>query len=130
MNYEAFEKLCKEKGTTPTALSLNIGLKKGNTTSWRNGGNPSVEVLLRLSDELNCTTDYLLRGNDLQAIKQLPDDQQELLDKYQKLPEREQGRILERMDQLLEAIEKSTPKEADKDEAPKNADIEQKKRFA
>lgn len=60
MNYAAFEKLCNEHGTTPTALALKLGLSKGNTTSWKKGGNPSVEILMQLSDELNCTTDYLL----------------------------------------------------------------------
>lgn len=65
MNYAAFEKLCKEKGTTPTALSLKLGLSKGNTTSWKNGGNPSVEILTQLSVELNCTTDYLLGLDDV-----------------------------------------------------------------
>lgn len=60
MNYVALEKLCKEHGTTPTALASKLGLSKGNTTSWKKGGNPSVEILMQLSDELNCTTDYLL----------------------------------------------------------------------
>ena len=60
MNYLLFEELCKRNGTTPSALSKRLGLSKGNTTSWKNGGNPSVEVLCKIADELNCTTDCLL----------------------------------------------------------------------
>ncbi len=60
MNYSLFEKLCKDKGTTPTALSKKLGLSKGNTSNWKNGGNPSVDILCKLADELNCTTDELL----------------------------------------------------------------------
>lgn len=63
MNYLLFEKLCKDKGTTPTAISKKLGLSKGNTSNWKNGGNPSVDILCRLADELNCTTDDLL-GRD------------------------------------------------------------------
>ena len=60
MDYTQFEELCKCKGTTPTALSKKLGISKGNTSNWKNGGNPSVEVLCKLADELNCTTDTLL----------------------------------------------------------------------
>ena len=65
MNYVAFKKACKGKGTTPTALSLKLGLKKGNATSWKNGGNPSVEILIKLAVELDCSTDYLLGLDDV-----------------------------------------------------------------
>ncbi len=60
MNYDGFVQLCKDNGTTPTALTQKLGLSKGNTSSWKKGGNPSVDVLVQLSVELNCTTDYLL----------------------------------------------------------------------
>ena len=63
MNYAFFEKMCSLKGTTPTALSQKLGLSKGNTSNWKNGGNPSVSILVQLADELNCTTDELLGRN-------------------------------------------------------------------
>lgn len=65
MNYAAFERLCKDNDTTPTAISLKLGLKKGNTTSWKNGGNPSVDILIKLAVELDCSTDYLLGLDDV-----------------------------------------------------------------
>lgn len=100
MNYVAFEQICKENGTTPTAISRKLGLTKGNTTSWKKGGNPSVEVLVQLADELNCTTDYLLgRSKCAQAGVQitttdLTGDKVELLGYYDQLTEREQGIII------------------------------------
>lgn len=60
MNYSFFEKMCSLNGTTPTAVSHKLGLSKGNTSNWKNGGNPSVSILIQLADELNCTTDELL----------------------------------------------------------------------
>ncbi|MGN1101199.1 MAG: helix-turn-helix domain-containing protein [Huintestinicola sp.] len=60
MDYSVFSMLCTKNGTTPTALALKLGLSKGNTSSWKKGGNPSVDILIKLADELNCTTDLLL----------------------------------------------------------------------
>lgn len=60
MNYALFERLCGEKGTNPTALARKLGLSKGNTSNWKNGGNPSVDILCKLADELDCTADSLL----------------------------------------------------------------------
>lgn len=102
MNYTVFENLCKEKGTNPTALSLKLGLSKGNTTSWKKGGNPSVEVLMQIADELNCTTDYLLTGKEKSPKSELSDLERELLEKFNNLKEIDKGRVLERMDIILD----------------------------
>lgn len=102
MNYTVFENLCKEKGTNPTALSLKLGLSKGNTTSWKKGGNPSVEVLMQIADELNCTTDYLLTGKEKSPKFELSDIERELLEKFNRLEDVDKGRILGRMDIILD----------------------------
>ena len=102
MNYTVFENLCKEKGTNPTALSLKLGLSKGNTTSWKKGGNPSVEVLMQIADELNCTTDYLLTGKEKSSKSELSDLELEFLEKFNNLKEIDKGRVLERMDIILD----------------------------
>lgn len=110
MNYDVFEQLCKEKGTSPTALTEKLGLSKGNTTSWKKGGNPSVEVLLQLSVELNCTTDYLLTGKEKSpsaeqtAKEQLAPDEQELLDNYRKLSEHDKGKVIGKAETLAELV--------------------------
>lgn len=66
MDYLFLEKKCRECGTTPTALSLKLGLSKGNTSNWKKGGNPSAEILVKLADELDCTVDNLLgRSNNV-----------------------------------------------------------------
>lgn len=94
MNYTVFENLCKEKGTNPTALSLKLGLSKGNTTSWKKGGNPSVEVLMQIADELNCTTDYLLTGKEKNPSMELSEDERNLLLIFKTFSEREKGELL------------------------------------
>ncbi|MGN1105589.1 MAG: XRE family transcriptional regulator [Huintestinicola sp.] len=118
MNYDVFEQLCKENGTSPTALTEKLGLSKGNTTSWKKGGNPSVEVLLQLSVELNCTTDYLLTGKEKSpsaeqsAKEQLSPDEQELLEYFSVLSHDTRQKLLGRAELLAEQVtEKATEQE-------------------
>ena len=108
MNYDVFEQLCKDNGTTPTALSKKLGLSKGNTTSWKKGGNPSVEVLMQLSVELHCTTDYLLTGKKtdskpvINVGERLQPDEQELLKNYKRLPEKERIKLISRAEAIAD----------------------------
>ena len=94
MNYVVFDKLCKQKGTTPTALSRKLGLSKGNTSSWKKGGNPSVDILIRIADELDCTVDLLLGREKNSSSINLSDDEFELLTYFKNLKEREKGIII------------------------------------
>lgn len=85
MNYSVFEELCRKVGTTPTALAVKLGLSKGNTSSWKKGGNPSVDILIKLSDELNCTTDMLLGKEKSSPTDKLSADEREVITDYRKL---------------------------------------------
>jgi transcriptional regulator with XRE-family HTH domain len=58
--YEQLKIACEKKQTTVTALLKSFNLSTANTGKWKNGGFPSVEVLLRISQYLNVSTDYLL----------------------------------------------------------------------
>ena len=99
--------LCDKKGTTPTAVALKLGLSKGNTSSWKKGGNPSADILMKLADELNCTTDLLL-GRAEKEPANLENDEIELLEIYKKLNSKDKIRIIERAQTLYEiAAEKS-----------------------
>lgn len=64
MNYDSFDKQCKKMNTSPTAITLKVGLKKGNSTKWKNGGNPSVDILIKIANLLDCSIDYLLGRTD------------------------------------------------------------------
>lgn len=113
MDYIAFDRLCKEKGITATALALKLGLSKGNTSSWKKGGNPSAEVLMKLADELNCTVDTLL-GRQFSSAN-LSKDETELLKFFRNLSERDQGRVIEKAETLAElAAERAEQERAEK----------------
>ncbi len=103
MDYAVFDKLCKEKNTTPTALALKLGLSKGNTSSWKKGGNPSADVLIKIADELDCTIDLLLgRLKKRPSSDNLSDDEQKLINIYKGLSPMNKGRLKERAEMLAE----------------------------
>ena len=64
MFYERLNELCKENGTTITALSKKLGLSSGNVTNWKNGRNPKTENALKLAAYYNSSVDYLLGRSD------------------------------------------------------------------
>lgn len=99
MNYSLFEELCKKNKTNPTALSKKIGLSKGNTSNWKNGGNPGVDILCKIADELDCTTDALLGREENQTIK-LMTDEQELLENYRHLAPDNKEEVSKRVQEL------------------------------
>lgn len=116
-------------------LTEFLRLKKTAYTDWKSGKSKSYrKYLIEIAEFFNVSIDYLVYGKDAQTTIQLTADQQELLEKYKKLSEREQGRILERIDQMLETIEKDTSK--DEDTAPRSdrviqtAALEPKRDFA
>lgn len=103
MDYIAFDRLCREKHTTPTALALQLGLSKGNTSSWKKGGNPSADILIKIADELNCTVDLLLgRTEKSSSAVKLDSDEQLLIGYFKNLSDISKGIILGRAEQLAE----------------------------
>lgn len=64
MDYARFEQACKKKDTTPTALTLKLGLSKGTATAWKKCGNPSADILFKLAEELDVSTYYLMGVTD------------------------------------------------------------------
>lgn len=60
MFYDKLKKACRDKGTSPTAVVISLGMSRGNVTFWKNGQLPSVEVLMKLASKLDVSVDYLL----------------------------------------------------------------------
>lgn len=53
--WENFERICKERGTTPTAVVKNgLGLSASKVTMWKNGSLPKEDILNELAKVLNC----------------------------------------------------------------------------
>lgn len=52
---ENFNRICKEKGTTPTALLKKMGVATNKVTMWNNGALPKQDMLVRLAHQLGCS---------------------------------------------------------------------------
>lgn len=49
--YDNYIRLCAEKGVSPSAAALEIGIKKSNVTYWKNNrNNPSDITLAKIAD--------------------------------------------------------------------------------
>ena len=57
--YELIEKLCKEKGISPTSLCVQITGSRGNLPTWKKG-NINPVSLTKIADYFNVSVDYLL----------------------------------------------------------------------
>ena len=60
MFYEIFKKLCDERGTTPTAVALDMGISTSLTSRWKHGGKPRIETLNKIADYFGVSVSYLL----------------------------------------------------------------------
>ena len=102
MFWERFYNLCISRGTKPNPVGKEIGISSGIISKWKTGAIPSGEMLIKISEYLDCSIDYLLgrsdkiKSNDDSGYDQLDDiDKAEIrgmirqmlkADKYQKTP--------------------------------------------
>lgn len=60
MFYEQFEKVCKNKNTTVSAVLVALGMSKGCIRNWKNGVNPKYETKLKIANYLGVSYNDLL----------------------------------------------------------------------
>ena len=61
MFYEIYCELCQKHGLTPSGAATKIGFNRASVTMWKNTGKaPKQELLMRIAEYFNVSTDYLL----------------------------------------------------------------------
>lgn len=76
MFYDVYNKLCKNKNMSATAVALTLGISRGTVSAWKNKGiTPNGDTLQKVADYFDVTIDYLL-GKD--QIKNTSDEQSEV----------------------------------------------------
>ncbi len=105
--YDNLNKLCKEQGTSVTAIIKDIGLNPTSGTYWKKGSFPSGDILIKLSERLNASIDYLLTGKEKSAKSSLTEMEIEALAIFKKLTTKDQLKFIGRMEQQYE--EYATP---------------------
>lgn len=64
MFYQRLHEICKEKGTSVTKMTKELGLSSGNLTNWKNGRLPKTEIAIKIADYLGVSLHYLMGETD------------------------------------------------------------------
>lgn len=71
MFYETFCGLCEKHNLTPSGAAAKIGFNRASVTMWKNTGKaPKQELLVKIADYFDVTTDYLLGKNEIDEYSQ------------------------------------------------------------
>lgn len=63
--YDVFERLCGEKGVTPTQVARDNGLTQQTVSHWKTrNSTPKAETVQKLADYFGVSVDYLLGKSD------------------------------------------------------------------
>lgn len=88
---ENLKRICKDRGTTPTAIIKKWGLSTSKVSAWYKGSLPKPEILSRLAAELGCSVmDFFADEEDLAKKEIVPnnEDEKDILRIYRSLPRR------------------------------------------
>lgn len=97
--YTNFDKICKQRDTSVSAVLLKCGLKKSLGTGWKKGSSPSGDNIIKIAQYLNVSTDYLLM--DKKTVDSLSTIEQELINSFRKLSPNDQQRIIGRCEEMV-----------------------------
>lgn len=60
MFWNNYTKLCREKGVSPTALTIALGFSNATATRWKKGATPNGSTLKKIADHFGITVSELL----------------------------------------------------------------------
>lgn len=100
-------KLLKQNGITKTELSRQIGITEGSIRSWERGTEPTVDKVIKISEYFTIPIAELL------GLKQHYQNDDELLEYFHRLPEREQIKWIGKLEEA--AKEYSKPQQTTQD---------------
>ena len=75
---ENINRICKDQGTTLTALVKSMGLSTSKVSRWNEGALPKEELMVMLARKLNCSVmDFFADEDDLTSAPPKPRDEDE-----------------------------------------------------
>lgn len=102
---ETIEALSKEKGISVSSMLQDLEMNKNALFTMKKSGYlPRVESLCKFADYFQCSLDYLLGRTEEQNSNQnqtLSQNEQELLDIFKNFSERDQIKILGKMEEWI-----------------------------
>ena len=96
MFYSNLLRLCSERGISPSALLVHLGISKAGLKRWRDGTEPSNPIKKKLADYFGITVEELVSGQ-IKAPTLQPEGERSDLD-----------------NELTAMLRRLTPEQADK----------------
>lgn len=103
MFYDNLKAACASKGVSVTSMLKEFKISTSNGTAWKNGTSPSADIVVRFSEFLGVTTDFLLKGITPNENIIISDLEMECLNRFSRLNDIDKGRILDRMETLYDS---------------------------
>ena len=92
-----FRRICKEKGTSPTRVVLELGLSSNKVNRWNNGSLPKADIIMKLAQKLDCSVmDFFADEEDLIPKTEfaLDEDEKDIIKLYRKLSRKEKHEFM------------------------------------
>lgn len=94
-------KIMENKGITPYKMEKEIGIKQTTFISWKKGSQPPADKLIKIIQYLE------VEPNELFGYGQTPkltENEKEMLELFQQLPDREQIKFIARLEDKVQEI--------------------------
>jgi transcriptional regulator with XRE-family HTH domain len=85
---ENLNRICGERGTTPTTLCKELGLSTSKVSAWNNGSLPKQEIMLLLAQKLECSVMDFFADYDEIHSRPSDEDEEDILRVYRSLSRR------------------------------------------
>lgn len=94
-----FNRICREKGTTATAVLKEMGLSTSKITMWNNGSLPKKPVLVELAKHLDCRVmDFFADEDDIPKVEfALDEDERDVIRLFRMLSRKEKHEFMSRI---------------------------------
>lgn len=89
--------LLNERGISQKQLEIDGIVKQSTFTSWKNGSQPALDKIIKIIQYFELTPNELFGYPD----NTLSDNDKELLELFHQLPEREQIKLIGRVEELV-----------------------------
>lgn len=92
----------KKQGFSNKEVTEELKLSKNIIGNCKKNQIPNSETLFKLSQKFGVTMEYLLTGKESNNDLNLNENEQEMLEKFKKLPDREQIKVIGIVEERLE----------------------------
>lgn len=95
MFYDTLINLCNKHNVKITPLVVSLGGSSSSPASWKKGASPNSDIVIKLAEYFNVSTDYLLDVNNSSS-----QDETELLNTYRNLTDNGKKQVIDFVDKV------------------------------